>query len=47
MGCPKRSYYREVHSDTDHLEELEVEEQTKVKVSRRKEIIKIREEIEI
>ena len=35
MGCNKRTYYREVHSDTGHLKELEIEEQTKAKVSRR------------
>ena len=47
MGYNQRSYYREVHSNPDHLEELETEGQTAVKVSRRKEIIKIREETEI
>lgn len=46
-GYNKRTYYREVHSDTGHLKELEIEEQTKVKVSRRREIIKIRDIIEI
>ena len=48
------STQREVHSNTGlpqinnlthHLNELEKEEQTKPKVSRRKKIIKIREEI--
>ena len=47
MGCNERTYYREVHSDTGHLKEREIEEQTKAKVSRRREIIKIRDIIEI
>ena len=34
-----------IHNSTLHLEELEKEEKTKPKVSRRKEIIKIRAEI--
>ena len=47
MGYNQRSYYREVHSNPDHLEELETEGQTAVKVSRRKEIIKIRQETKL
>ena len=35
----------QINNVTYHLKELEKEEQTKPKVSRRKEIIKIREEI--
>ena len=54
MGCHKSSSQRDVHSNTGlsqiynltyHPKELENGEQTKPKVSRRKEIIKIREEI--
>ena len=54
IRCHKRISQREVHSNNDlsqneninyHLKELEKEKQTKPKVSRRKEIIKIREEI--
>ena len=53
MGCHKSSANREIHSNTGlsqidnlthHLNELE-KEQTKPKVSRRKEIIKVKEEI--
>ena len=57
MGCSKHSSKREVYSNksyveksqinnlTLHLKELEKEEQTKPKLSRRKEIIKIRAKI--
>ena len=57
MGCSKSSSKREVYSNksyveksqinnlTLHLKELEKEEQTKPKLSRRKEIIKIRAKI--
>ena len=54
MGCSKSSSKREVYSNTIlpqinnltlHLKELEKEEQTKSKVSRRKEIIQVRAEI--
>ena len=57
MGCSKSSSKRKVYSNTSlpqetrkisnnlHLKELEKKEQTKPKVSRRKEIIKTRPEI--
>ena len=47
MGCFKSSAYREVHSNnlTYNLKKIGKEECTKPKVSRRKEIMKIREEI--
>ena len=56
MGYSKSSYKKEVHRDTGLPQETkksqttylplkELEESTKPKVSRRKEIIKIREEI--
>ena len=41
----KKQEKSQVNNLTYHLKELEKEEQTKPKVSRRKEIIKIREEI--
>ena len=41
----KKEEKSQVNNLTYHLKELEKEEQTKPKVSRRKEIIKIREEI--
>ena len=41
----KKENKSQINSSTHHLNELEKEEQTKPKVSRRKEIIKIREEI--
>ena len=41
----KKKERAQVNNLTLHLKELEKEEQTKPKVSRRKEIIKIREEI--
>ena len=43
----KKQEESQINNLTHHLKELEKEEQTKPKVSRRKEIIKIREEIEI
>ena len=54
MGCCNSSSQWEIHSSeeksqinslTHHRNELEKEEQTKPNVSKRKEIIKIREEI--
>ena len=41
----KKEEKSQIDNLTHHLNELEKEEQTKPKVSRRKEIIKIREEI--
>ena len=41
----KKEEKSQINNLTDHLNELEKEQQTKPKVSRRKEIIKIREEI--
>ena len=41
----KKQEKSQVNNQTLHLKELEKEEQTKPKVSRRKEIIKLREEI--
>ena len=41
----KKEEKSQINNLTHHLNELEKEEQTKPKVSRRKEIIKIREEI--
>ena len=41
----KKKKKSQVNNVTHHLNELEKEEQTKLKVSKRKEIIKIREEI--
>ena len=44
-GLPKKEEKSQIDNLTHHLNELEKEEQTKLKVSKRKEIIKIREEI--
>ena len=41
----KKEEKSQINNLTQHLNELEKEEQTKPKVSRRKEIIKIKEEI--
>ena len=44
-GLPQKQEKSQINNLTYHLKELEKEEQTKPKVSRRKAIIKIREEI--
>ena len=44
-SLPQKQEKSQIYSLTLHLKELEKEEQTKPKVSRRKEIIKIRAEI--
>ena len=44
-GLLKKEEKSQINNLTHHLNELEKEEQTKPKVSRRKEIIKIKEEI--
>ena len=41
----KKEEKSQINNLTQHLNELEEEEQTKPKVNRRKEVIKIREEI--
>ena len=43
---PQETKKSQINNQTLHLKQLEKEERTKPKVSRRKEIIKIREEIE-
>ena len=45
QACFKKQEKSQINNLTQHLNELENEEQTKPKISRRKEIIKIREEI--
>ena len=44
-GLPQKEEKSQIDNLTQHLNELEKEEQTKPKVSRSKEIIKIKEEI--
>ena len=44
-GLPQKEEKTQISSLTQHLNELEKEEQLKPKVSKRKEIIKIKEEI--
>ena len=44
-GLPQKEEKSQIDNLTQHLNELEKEEQTKPKVNRRKEIIKIKEEI--
>ena len=44
-GLPQKQEKSQINNLTYHLKELEEEEQTKPKVSRRKEIINIRAEI--
>ena len=45
-GLPKKEEKSQIDNLTNHLNDLEKEQQTKPKISRRKEIIKIREEID-
>ena len=44
-GLPQKEEKSQINNLTHHLKELEKDEQTKPKVNRRKEIIKISEEI--
>ena len=46
-GLPQKQEKAQMNNLTLHLKELEIKQQTKPKVSRKKEIINIREEINI